>query len=310
MLNTGRRREAMESLRNAIVAYHDALRELHVEFTKLHRQRQTVVAELAEPFFDCVARLSNPPRQFKKAVARFEKSVSIFNVRVGRAHERSRLGGWHGMVESSDTSVDALAANRAVAWSPSGRIVLTEQSLPVLVSDSEFKSAVALLEEAGIPLTLDDGLSVAKGALVGWLSPAELVATGWSIAKVGFAVNGRNKQMAEATEKLNSSVVHRTWRFQVAAADARRVSISTERQSSLVSDRVDRLANLHPRPTDFNKSDKRDRELVNSLESHILELSKLLNLKVTLLEGFDGFVERAGTWFQPHENICTVREFS
>ena len=307
MLNTGRRREAFESLRNSTVAYHDALAKMHFELAKLYHLRQTVVAELVEPFVNCITRISNPPRQLEKAVARLEEAVSIFNDSIVHATERSRLGNWQSVEESSDTSGDELATNRTVAWSTSGRVVLTGQSVPVVADDSEFNAAVALLEEAGIPLTLDDGLNVAKGALVGWLSPAELVSTGWSIAKVGFAVNSRNKQMAEAAEKLNSSVVHKTWIFKTASEDARRVSILTETQLSHVSGRVDRLAKLHPGPTDFNISDRRDKELVNSLTPHTLELAKLLNMKVTLLQGFDAFVERALTWFRSHENICPGR---
>ena len=304
MLNTGRRREAMESLRNAIVAYHDALGVLDADITRLHQRRQAVVSEFAGPIFDCITGLAIPPRRLKKAAGRLGESISIFNGNVARVQGKSLLDARKMLSESANPSEDMSAVNSAGAVLTATRIALTERSSPVLADHSEFQSAVTLLEEAGIPLTLDDGLEIAKGAVSGLLSSAVVLSAGWSMVKVGFAVNSRNKQMAEAAEILNACIAGRTEIYQTAAAHARRVTESTVHQSSHAADCVRRLERRHP--TDFKKFDNNDKMRVNDLASHVLELSKLLNMRVTLLRGSDGLMERTRTWFKPHENIYEI----
>ena len=301
MLNIGRRRKAMESLRDATVAYHDALGALDDEITRLHHRRQVVVSEFADPFFECITELANPPRRLKKAAHRFKESISVFNGNAALVHEKSLPEVRKTQSDSVEPSEDVSAVNRSVVELAATMIVLTERSAPVLTDHPEFQSAVTLLEEAGIPLTLEDGLEVAKGTIRSFLSPVEVLSVGWSTVKVGFAVNGRNKQTALAAETLNTAIDGRTEIYQTAATHVRTVTESTVYQSSLASDCVRHLECLHP--VDFNRLDNIDRMRINDLSSHVLDLSRLLNMRITLLRGPTAVMERALTWFRPHENI-------
>ena len=304
MLNIGRRRKAMESLRNATVAYHDALGALDDGITRLNHRRHAGVSEFADPFFECITELANPPRRLKKAARRFKESISIFNGNVARVHEKSLPEARKMQSESMEPYQDMSAVDSAGVALAATMIVLTERSASVLADHSEFQSAITLLEEAGIPLRLEDGLELAKGTIRASLSSAEPLSVGWSMVKVGFAVNGRNKQMALAAETLNAAIDGRTEIYQTAAVHARTMNESTAYQSSQASDCVRHLGCLHH--TDFNKLGNKDKVRVNDLASHVLELSKLLNMQITLLRGSAALMERAPTWFRPHENIYAI----
>ena len=301
MLNIGRRREATESLRNAIIAYYDILSVLDTDIIELHQRRQAVVSEFVDPFFNYIAKLANPPRRLKKAAGRFRESVSIFNGNVARIQGKSLLDARKMVNEPADHSEDILTVNSVAAKLTATQIVLTERSAPVLADHSEFQSATTLLEEAGIPLTLDDGLEIAKGAISGLWTSVPVLSLGWSAMKVGFSVNSRNKQIAENAGMLTISINDKTEIYQIAAADARGMTKAICVQSSQAIECMRRLERLCS--TDFKEFGNNDKMSVNTLASHTLELSKLLNSRVTLLRGYDGFTEWALTWFRTHENI-------